>query len=216
MIGEDFMKRLITLTFTIIAVLCLTACSVPMKNDTSRKNGLNCAFQSEVSVVIEKLEANGTLRRFGDGVWDIEFSSPNSLSGVKLEFNEGSVTASYKGLSFSVPQSALPVKAMMLNLIKAVDDNARLDELKGEEDGELLKISGELEGGEYILSVDKNGSPSCFEMPNNQLTITFLGLSVIGESSDGNTEVSEETTAEEEAPSEETTSAEETASSETE
>ncbi len=210
------MKRLITLTFTIIAVLCLTACSVPMKNDTSRKNGLNCAFQSEVSVVIEKLEANGTLRRFGDGVWDIEFSSPNSLSGVKLEFNEGSVTASYKGLSFSVPQSALPVKAMMLNLIKAVDDNARLDELKGEEDGELLKISGELEGGEYILSVDKNGSPSCFEMPNNQLTITFLGLSVIGESSDGNTEVSEETTAEEEAPSEETTSAEETASSETE
>ena len=215
MIGEDFMKRLITLTFTIIAVLCLTACSVPMKNDTSRKNGLNCAFQSEVSVVIEKLEANGTLRRFGDGVWDIEFSSPNSLSGVKLEFNEGSVTASYKGLSFSVPQSALPVKAMMLNLIKAVDDNARLDELKGEEDGELLKISGELEGGEYILSVDKNGSLSCFEMPNNQLTITFLGLSVIGESFDGNTEVSEETTTEE-APSEETTSAEETASSETE
>lgn len=209
------MKRLITLTFTIIAVLCLTACSVPMKNDTSRKNGLNCAFQSEVSVVIEKLEANGTLRRFGDGVWDIEFSSPNSLSGVKLEFNEGSVTASYKGLSFSVPQSALPVKAMMLNLIKAVDDNARLDELKGEEDGELLKISGELEGGEYILSVDKNGSLSCFEMPNNQLTITFLGLSVIGESFDGNTEVSEETTTEE-APSEETTSAEETASSETE
>ena len=210
------MKRLITLTFTIIVVLCLTACSVPMKNDTSRKNGLNCAFQSEVSVVIEKLEANGTLRRFGNGVWDIEFSSPNSLSGVKLEFNEGSVTASYKGLSFSVPQSALPVKAMMLNLIKAVDDNARLDELKGEEDGELLKISGELEGGEYILSVDKNGSPSCFEMPNNQLTITFLGLSVIGESSDGNTEVSEETTTEEEAPSEETTSAEEAASSETE
>ena len=209
------MKRLITLTFTIIAVLCLTACSVPMKNDTSRKNGLNCAFQSEVSVVIEKLEANGTLRRFGNGVWDIEFSSPNSLSGVKLEFNESSVTASYKGLSFSVPQSALPVKAMMLNLIKAVDDNARLDELKGEEDGELLKISGELEGGEYILSVDKNGSPSCFEMPNNQLTITFLGPSVIGESSDGNTEVSEETTTAE-APSEETTSAEETASSETE
>lgn len=114
-------------------------------------------------------------------MWDIEFTSPNSLSGVKLSFSEGNVTAEYKGLNFSVPQSALPVKSMMLNLIKAVDENAKLDELKGEEDGDLLRISGSLEGGDYTLTVDKNGAPSKFEMPNNQLTITFTGVTVMGE-----------------------------------
>ena len=70
---------------------------------------------------------------------------------------------------------------MMLNLIKAVDENAKLDELKGEEDGDLLRISGSLEGGDYTLTVDKNGAPSKFEMPNNQLTITFTGVTVMGE-----------------------------------
>ena len=135
-------------------------------------------------------------------MWDIEFTSPNSLSGVKLSFSEGNVTAEYKGLNFSVPQSALPVKSMMLNLIKAVDENAKLDELKGEEDGDLLRISGSLEGGDYTLTVDKNGAPSKFEMPNNQLTITFTGVTVMGEVPEtSETAPVEETTA----PTEETT-----------
>ena len=135
-------------------------------------------------------------------MWDIEFTSPNSLSGVKLSFSEGNVTAEYKGLNFSVPQSALPVKSMMLNLIKAVDENAKLDELNGEEDGDLLRISGSLEGGDYTLTVDKNGAPSKFEMPNNQLTITFTGVTVMGEVPEtSETAPVEETTA----PTEETT-----------
>ena len=109
----------------------------------------------------------------GEGVWEIEFSQPNTLSGVKLEFSEVNVLASYKGLSFSVPQSAVPVKAMMLNLIKAVEDNAKLAELSGEESNGMLKISGSLDGGDYTLTVDKDGLLSGFEMPNNKLTMKF-------------------------------------------
>lgn len=188
------MKRLITFTITILTVLCLVACSMPMQNKTSRKNGLNTAFTSNVKINLDRLEADGTVKRFGDGMWEVEFSSPNSLSGVKLSFNEGNVEASYKGLSFSVPQSALPVKAMMLNLIKVVDDYARLDELKGEESDGMLEVSGKLEGGEYILVVDKDGVLSRFEMPNNKLTMTFTELTEIAgaeqtTSAEGTTEV---------------------------
>lgn len=173
------MKRLITFTITILTVLCLTACSMPMQNKTTRKNGLNTAFTSDVKINLDRLGADGIVKRFGDGMWEVEFSSPNSLSGVKLSFSEGNVEASYKGLSFSVPQSALPVKAMMLNLIKVVDDYARLDELKGEEKDGMLEVSGKLDGGEYVLIVDKNGILSRFEMPNNKLAMTFTGLTEI-------------------------------------
>lgn len=173
------MKRLITFTITILTVLCLTACSMPMQNKTTRKNGLNTAFTSDVKINLDRLEADGIVKRFGDGMWEVEFSSPNSLSGVKLSFSEGNVEASYKGLSFSVPQSALPVKAMMLNLIKVVDDYARLNELKGEEKDGMLEVSGKLDGGEYVLIVDKDGILSRFEMPNNKLTMTFTGLTEI-------------------------------------
>jgi len=167
------MKKIFTFVITIAVVLCMTACTVPKSGSVSRENRLSDAFSASVSIVLDRLEAVGELKRYGEGVWEIEFSEPNTLSGVKLEFSEGSVIASYKGLTFSVPQSAVPVKAMMLNLMKAVDDNAKADELSGEEDGGILKINGTLDGGDYSLSVDKEGHISSFEMPNNKLTMRF-------------------------------------------
>ena len=179
------MKRLLTFTLTMLTLLCLTACSMPLKSVTSRKNGLNCAFQAKANITLDKLQAEGTVKRLGTGVWEIEFSAPDSLSGVKLEFSEGNTKASYKGLSFSVPQSAVPVKAMLLNLMKAVDENAANEELKGDEKDDLLEVSGKLEVGEYILIIDKEGKLSGFEMPNNSLKMSFTELTVInGETAD--------------------------------
>ena len=170
------MKRIFTFVLTAAAAICLTACSVADVGRSSRKNSLGCGFSADVSIKMDRLEAEGTIKRFGDGVWEIEFSEPNTLSGVKLEFSEGNVLASYKGLSFSVPQSAVPVKAMMLNLIKAVDGNAKESELKGEEKDGLFQVKGSLDGGDYVLTVDDGGLVSGFDMPNNKLTMRFTGI----------------------------------------
>ncbi|WP_024860670.1 hypothetical protein [Ruminococcus flavefaciens] len=170
------MKRIFTFVLTMAAVLCLAACAVPEVGSTSRRNGLGTAFSAAVSINLDRLEAEGEIKRFGEGVWQIEFSEPNTLSGVKLEFSEGNVIASYKGLNFSVPQSAVPVKAMMLNLIRAVDDNAKLEELSGEDSDGMLKVSGSLDGGDYTLTVDKDGLLSGFDMPNNKLTMKFTDM----------------------------------------
>lgn len=170
------MKRVFTFVLTFVTVLCMTSCAVPVGSKTSRKNGLSSPFSAAVSITLDRLEAEGSIKRFGEGVWEIEFSEPNTLSGVKLEFSEGSVIASYKGLTFSVPQSAVPVKAMMLNLMKAVDENAKTEELSGKEDGDMLKIEGNLDGGDYTLTVDKDGLLSGFDMPNNKLTMRFTEM----------------------------------------
>ena len=170
------MKRIFAFAAAAAAAVCLTACAVTGGGSSSRRNGLGCAFSSAVSITIDRLEAGGEVKRFGDGVWEIEFSEPNTLSGVKLEFSEGNVIASYKGLSFSVPRSAIPIKAMMLNLMKAVDDNATAAELTGEENDGLLSIKGSLDGGDYVLTVDENGILSTFEMPNNKLKMRFTEL----------------------------------------
>lgn len=170
------MKRLLAFAVTVITAFVLVSCSAPLKNEISRKNGLDCSFQAMADITIDKLNANGILKRFGDGMWDIEFETPNTLSGVRLEFDGGNVRASYKGLDFSVPQSALPVKSMMLNLIEAVDTNARLETLKGTEDGDKLNVNGTLEGGDYVLCVTKDGRISSFEMENNKLKILFSDI----------------------------------------
>ena len=168
------MKRLLTIAVFIMLSLCMTACSVPSKgNQTVLENNLSCAFESEVSFVLDKLNAEAELKRTDEGIWSVEFSSPNTLSGIKLEFADGDVNASYKGLSFSVPQSALPVKAMMLNLIAAVEENSSSEQLSGEEKDGMLIVNGTLEGGDYTITADSEGKLSSFEMPNNKLKITL-------------------------------------------
>ena len=189
------MKRLIAFAVTLLTAACLAACSVTGKNEGTKPNGLGSAFQAAVSVTIGDLDAAGTLKRFGDGMWEIEFDSPNTLSGVKLSFGENGVEASYKGLSFSVPQTALPVKAMMLNLISAVDSLAKNEELSGSEKDGLLEIEGKLEGGEYVLTVDKDGKIVSFAMPNNDLMITFSEVTEISDSQTGTQPSTENTSA---------------------
>lgn len=189
------MKRLFSSVFILFAAFCLTACSVPVSGNSSRENKLGCAFTSSANITLDKLNAEGTVTRLGDGEWEAEFDSPNTLSGVKLTFSEGSVGASYKGLEFSVPKSALPVKAMLLQLIEAVDSNAREEELKGSENEGMFEVSGSLEGGDYTLRVDGNGNISSFEMPNNLLYISFSDVTVNGSVPQPTTEpVTEEAT----------------------
>ena len=187
------MKKLFSSVFILFA-FCLASCSAPMQTTQSRQNNLNSAFSSTVTLTLDKLTAEGTLKRYGDSEWEIEFESPNTLSGVNLAFNQGNVNASYKGLSFSVPKSALPVKAMLINLIDAVDTNAHSEELKGSENEGMLEISGTLEGGDYILTIDGSGNVSSFNMPNNLFEINFSEVTQIAGTPAPATESQEEPT----------------------
>ncbi|MBR0141500.1 MAG: hypothetical protein IJM19_04560 [Ruminococcus sp.] len=197
------MKRLITFMTSLTLAVCSVSCSMPATGGNSaRENGLSCSFGSPVELTLDDMNAEGEIRRMGDGEWVVEFSSPNTLSGVELSFSEGNVTANYKGLNFSVPKSALPVKAMILNLIEAVDSNARLDKLNGSENQGMLEITGTLEGGDYVLRVDGEGYISEFEMPNNKLKMVFTDVktitvpSVTENSQTANTQALQEVTAE--------------------
>lgn len=174
------MKRLLASIFAGVCILSTASCSSPMKSESSRENNLNSPFTAKMSVSLDKMIADGTITRHSDSSWVAEFDSPNTLSGVKLTFEDNIVKASYKGLDFSVPKSALPVKAMLTNLIDAVDSLAAEEQLSGSESEGLLNINGSLEGGEYTLSVDKNGYIHTFEMPNNLLKIAFSEASSSG------------------------------------
>ena len=174
------MKRLLASVFAGVCILSAASCSSPMKSESSRENNLNSPFTAKMSVSLDKMIADGTITRHSDSSWVAEFDSPNTLSGVKLTFEDNIVKASYKGLDFSVPKSALPVKAMLTNLIDAVDSLAVEEELHGSEAEGLLHIEGSLDGGEYSLCVDKDGYIHTFEMPNNLLKIAFSEVSASG------------------------------------
>jgi len=169
-------KRFLGITAVCMAAL-LTACSFGKVGGSGTvKNGLNTQMTADVAITIDEFTASGKVTRESEGVWVLDFNEPKTVSGVKLSFTNGEAEASYKGLSFSVPHTALPVKSMMLNLITVVEEQAKLEELEGKLKDEFFEIKGKLECGDYILTVDKDGKLVNFAMPGSKLDMKFTNV----------------------------------------
>lgn len=161
------------LGFIISIVMAISLCACGGKGDTTCKPDLNKPFCITAHMEYDGITADAVIKRIAKANWDVEFSTPNTLAGVLLSFRDSNVEASYKGLSFSVPKSALPLKSIISSFIDIIDTIAEQPEISGEEkDNEIVTI-GETELGKYTLKFDKNGYPTGFEMPNLSLVITF-------------------------------------------
>ena len=189
------MKKYISVFLSFILVLSLCACG--SKSSVKFQTKLGGAFTVNAQIVNGEQESAAVVKRLGMSSWDIEFSSPNTLAGVVLSYRENNVEASYKGLSFSVPKSALPLKAIILTLTDVVDSMSQLDEIECEEKDGSFIYEGENEQGKYVLEMDKNGGLSKFTMKNLNLEITFTDFTDNGTVTDSTTEtLPSETTAE--------------------
>ncbi len=166
------MKK-IAMSFIISIVMAISLCACGGKGDTSCKVDLNKPFCITAHMEYDGITADAVIKRLAKANWDAEFSSPDTLAGVLISFRDSNVEASYKGLSFSVPKSALPLKSIILSFIDIIDQIAEQPEITGEEKDNEIITTGEIELGSYNLKFDKNGCPTAFEMPNLNLIITF-------------------------------------------
>lgn len=163
----------------IFAALCLSAvlisangCAVQQLSGNVA-NRMSGAFSSEVTMTTADSEVKGVLTRYGMDAWSVTFTEPPALSGVQLDFMDDEVTASYKGLAFSVPQSAQAVRTMLAELMDIVDEMAEEPELSCKQDEDGAVCEGEIDEGSYTLTFDKDGVPQTFSLPSYGLTITF-------------------------------------------
>lgn len=148
-------------------------CSKPGGEDASAAQKLGGSFSTEMTMTMDDFTAMGTLTRMGEGTWNVSFTEPSSLAGVMLDFTNGEVNASYKGLAFSVPQTAMPAKSVLYQLIQVVDALAQQEEITGEADGEYVEVEGELEGTPYTLKLTKSGDLAAFEVDNMDADLQF-------------------------------------------
>ena len=151
----------------------LSGCSSPVGGETGAAQKLSGSFTTEMTMNMEEQTVSGTLSRMGDGMWSVSFAEPATLAGVVLDFSGGEVTASYKGLAFSVPQTAMPAKSILSSLILVVDDLAKQEHISGEKDGDYVSVEGELEGSPYLLRLSAGGELAGFEMDNMDTVLTF-------------------------------------------
>lgn len=157
-----------------VACMCalLTGCTVQSLPGKTENHMAGC-FTADVTMTNAESETKATLTRYGTDAWCVVFNDPAALSGVQLDFLDDEVTASYKGLAFSVPQSAQALKTELSELMEVVDSMAINTELDGTSEEGMLVCEGELEVGSYSLCFTEEGLPVTFSLPAYGLVITF-------------------------------------------
>ena len=166
------MKRFFT-AMVLSAAFLLTSCASKATME-STESIVNSPFECDMKMIFEDQEFGGKLRKTDIGVYEADFTSPDTLEGVILSFNGNDVTASYKGLSFTVPKKALPVKSALLNFFSVVDNLAQSDKIEGTEKDGVIFINGENESGEYSLECDsKECDIDSFKMKNFGVRMEF-------------------------------------------
>lgn len=190
----------------------LTGCiSTPATEISSVPDCLAGNFSSEIHIISGENEFNADITK-SDKIWNAEFSQSSTLSGVELVFEYGMVSASYKGLAFSIPKDALPVQSALQNLIlvsdnlealnceTSDDEDSNTSDIKCTVEKDLCSIKGTIDNGEFELITDKQGIPLTFTMENFNLTIEFSNFSKntsdIVENKNKSTDISDEITTE--------------------
>ena len=171
------MKKIIPIFLSVFLIISMCACSSGGKN-VKFSPKLNEPFVVTAKIQYGDQESDASFRTYSKANWDIEFSSPNTLSGVILSYRDDKVDASYKGLSFSVPKTALPIKSIISTFIDVADSTADLPEIEATEKEGLMIIEGETQQGKYTLKLDNSGGLSEFSMPNLELKIVFTDFHV--------------------------------------
>ena len=171
------MKKIIPIFLSVFLIISMCACSSGGKN-VKFSPKLNEPFVVTAKIQYGDQESDASFRKYSKANWDIEFSSPNTLSGVILSYRDDKVDASYKGLSFSVPKTALPIKSIISTVIDVADSTADLPEIEATEKEGLMIIEGETQQGKYTLKLDNSGGLSEFSMPNLELKIVFTDFHV--------------------------------------
>lgn len=171
------MKRLV-MTFTALTGFILfTACESTGNSSAKAEQKLSGSFSADMILELDDFTAEGTLTRLDSGIWNVYFASPSEIAGINLDFSGDKTEASYKGLSFSVPQAAMPSKALLTDFIKAVDSIAESEDITGNKKDDLIELEGEFEGEKYILYLNGDGSLAEFRMDNMGGSITFDNFS---------------------------------------
>lgn len=187
------MKRILA-ALGVSLTLLTTACSQTVGGGGNVPNRMANAFSAEVTMTAGETESKAALTRMGTDAWSVVFSEPQAIAGVQLDFLDGDITASYKGLEFSVPKSAQTVKTYLQKLMEAADAMAAQTELSGGSQDDGIQVEGELAEGAYTLTVSPDGVPMEFSLPCYDLTIVFDSFTDNG-AVQGSTESGSETSA---------------------
>lgn len=183
-----------------ICVLMYTGCN-KSGGILEKAPDINVPFESAVKMQAGELEFEGNLKRYAAGIWNMEVTSPKTLEGLCISYDESTgVKAGLDELSVEIPMEDLRDGAVFALVFKAIDCAAAAGELSCTSTEEGKVYSGEFSGGTYTLTFDPKGTAlTKIEIPAAGIAGEFTGFAVTkpekpAKSEDPDTASPEETT----------------------
>ena len=196
--GRGFLASILL----VMSILSFTGC----KNGglLVKSPDMNVPFQSEVKVQAKELEFEGTIKRYGTGLWSMTVTSPETLAGLNITYNDESVTAELDGLTLEIDMEDINSNAVFAQLFKAVDSAAAAESMSCTETEDGKVFTGEFSGGEYKLTFEPQTlAPVSIEIPSSGIFCELRSFSIIaGSDISSETEAAEQTSQPEETASE--------------
>ena len=162
------MRKLVVIPLVLL-FLFSTGCS----SSPAEKPTLQDGFTATVNINCDENDYTAILTRTGQGVWKAEFTEPKTVSGMSMNYENGEVSVKYKGFSVSLPNTSIPIKAVVASVFEALDNiaNDPNSVAKRVEAGTIV-VEGKVDENSYIITFDKNGALLSVNIPSQKLSVT--------------------------------------------
>ncbi len=179
---EDiFMRSGKIIPAALISAMLLSGCGGSGGGILEKAPDISVPFGSAVKIQAGELEFEGSVKRYAAGIWQMDITAPDTISGLCIRYDDGSgISAKLDDIAFEVPSESVRDNAVFALIFKAIDCAAASGELPctDTEDGKVY--SGEFSGGTYTLTFDpRTAALTHIEIPYGEISGEFTDFSVI-------------------------------------
>ena len=147
----------ISILLLVVSAFLFTGCKAFKDSIIPRQPKLDrpfsCAF--ELTAFADdrdsKLTVSGDMTRYGTGIWEMNITSPETMKGLNIKYNEGSTTASLGDLTLDIESGKLNDSAMFKRIFDAFDFCAAMHDIELYDNSEAAVYNG----ADYSISFDK-------------------------------------------------------------
>jgi hypothetical protein len=147
------LEALVCAALAVFVLYALTGCNL-IKNAVAGVPDLDVPYAAEIEIDSEDISITANIKRLGTGLWEMEITSPETLKGLKINYNEEKVTSVYDGIITETPIDKVSADAIFLQLFQAADNAANLESPDiSQKDGDYF-INGSIPTSDYIIQID--------------------------------------------------------------
>ncbi|MDO4944609.1 MAG: hypothetical protein Q4E74_05330 [Ruminococcus sp.] len=139
------------------AVLCaaLLTCSCGGDRQSVKPEAIPEDFSKSAEITLDDNTYCADLRRGGDDIWECEFTSPETIEGLKITCSGDLCTLDFKELSYTLDRADVPQYSVVALVTKTVENLISGKELSCTESNGTVTERGIVNGEDFTAVIKK-------------------------------------------------------------